>query len=312
MWSSNSGSVYRLSGNVGIGTSTPSSSLDVVGNVRVQGSLQVENLVNIRAPNGMGAQSVLATYSGPKSSFVLQKANGSYSAPTSVFSGDNLGEISWRAYDGNAFRSGAWVFASASEDWNLAASGTKLRFAVTPSGTATPQVKMTLADSGFLGIGTDNPAEALEVVGKGLFSGDVTAPAFTYSSDLRFKRDVAPLSQSLDKLLNLQGISYLWRRDEFPEKRFNDRRQIGLIAQDVEKEFPELVSTDAAGYRSVNYAALVSPIIEAIRELYQKYVSQEERMAEQDRRIEALERSVSDLRRQIAACEKDATSEGCR
>ena len=44
------------------------------------------------------------------------------------------------------------------------------------------------------------------------------------------------------------------------------RTSIGLIAQDVEKIFPEIVSTDEAGIKSVDYAKLIAPLIEAIKE----------------------------------------------
>ncbi len=48
--------------------------------------------------------------------------------------------------------------------------------------------------------------------------------------------------------------------ERIPEMNFNDRKQVGLIAQEVEEEFPELVLTNKAGYKSVNYAAMVAPI----------------------------------------------------
>ncbi len=50
------------------------------------------------------------------------------------------------------------------------------------------------------------------------------------TSDRRWKKSIKPLSGSLATIQQLNGVSYLWRRDEFPDKGFDDKRQVGLIA----------------------------------------------------------------------------------
>jgi len=87
------------------------------------------------------------------------------------------------------------------------------------------------------------------------------------TSDRRWKKDIKPLDDSLAKVLRLNGKSYLWRRDEFPEKGFSDQRQIGLIAQEVEKIIPELVNTDKDGYKSISYNQIIPLLVEAVKEL---------------------------------------------
>ena len=68
----------------------------------------------------------------------------------------------------------------------------------------------------------------------------------------------------------MRGVSYTWRREEFTQKNFPAGEHIGVIAQEVEAILPELVSTDAQGYKSVRYANMVAVLIEAVKEQQQK------------------------------------------
>jgi len=105
---------------------------------------------------------------------------------------------------------------------------------------------------GNVGIGVVVPTVKLDV------DGSVNATSFLYSSDERLKKDIQPIS-GLDNILKLQGLSFEWKN--------NNQSEIGLIAQDVEKVYPELVSTNPnTGFKSVKYGNLVAPLIEAIKE----------------------------------------------
>ncbi|MCU0641918.1 MAG: tail fiber domain-containing protein [Candidatus Margulisbacteria bacterium] len=86
-------------------------------------------------------------------------------------------------------------------------------------------------------------------------------------SDVRWKKNIAPLKSSLEKVCQLQGVNYEWRLDEFPDKGFMPGTQVGLIAQDAEKAVPELVSTDNKGYKAFAYDRLPAYLVEAIKEL---------------------------------------------
>jgi hypothetical protein len=123
----------------------------------------------------------------------------------------------------------------------------------------------------------------------------VRASGVALSSDVRFKRDIHTLDNVLGKILKLRGVSYEWRSEEFPEKHFTTRPQIGVIAQEVEQEFPELVDTDKNGYKSVNYPALVSPLIESTKELYGMCKANEGQIKEISRKLASVENKASKL-----------------
>ena len=91
--------------------------------------------------------------------------------------------------------------------------------------------------------------------------------ALVMTSDARFKTHIATMNNALDALLELRGVSYDWDRERWPEKNFSDAKQFGFIAQELEKIFPELVSTDAQGYKSVNYVGVIPVVVEAVKTL---------------------------------------------
>jgi hypothetical protein len=86
---------------------------------------------------------------------------------------------------------------------------------------------------------------------------------FLYSSDKRLKKDIKTIKNALDKVSKLRGVEYKWKD--------NNKKQIGLIAQEVKKVFPEAVQTnEETGYMAVQYANLVAPMIEAVKDLEKK------------------------------------------
>ncbi len=80
-------------------------------------------------------------------------------------------------------------------------------------------------------------------------------------SDGRLKKDIKPLNHALDSILQLQGKTYRWKEDT----TFANKADIGLVAQDVEKVFPELVFTNKEGLKTVAYGNLIAPLIEAFK-----------------------------------------------
>ena len=107
--------------------------------------------------------------------------------------------------------------------------------------------------NGKLGIGTDNPSEKLNVSGNILATGTITP-----NSDIAFKKDIEPLTNVLNKVTQLIGINFTYKN--------NNEKSMGLVAQDVEKVFPELVRGEE-GNKSLNYMGLTGALIEAIKEL---------------------------------------------
>jgi hypothetical protein len=119
--------------------------------------------------------------------------------------------------------------------------------------------------------------------GKVQVDGNLHATRLYITSDGRFKKNIEPLEDALEKTSLLQGVSYDWRTEEYPERRFDNRRQLGLIAQEVEKVVPEVVATSPDdGSKSIEYQNLVPLLIEAVKEL-------KARNEELARRLETLE-----------------------
>lgn len=98
-------------------------------------------------------------------------------------------------------------------------------------------------------------------------NGTVSASCGVLScSDFRYKRNISAIPNTLEKLKHIQGVYYHWDQHNFPEMGFTVTRQVGVIAQELEKEFPELVQTNIDGYKVVAYDKLGPILIEAIKE----------------------------------------------
>ena len=81
---------------------------------------------------------------------------------------------------------------------------------------------------------------------------------------MRLKQNIEPFAPVLDKLIQLQPVSYEWNADEHPEYHFGPERTSGLIAQDVEKVFPGMVAVDERGYKAVNYSQVPLLLLQAV------------------------------------------------
>ena len=147
--------------------------------------------------------------------------------------------------------------------------------------------KLHVESGGNMGVGTVFPQYKLDV------TGTIRGFGITDTSDVRLKRDVENMHGELDRLLRLRGVTYFWR-----DSSQDHERQIGLIAQEVEKVYPELVKTDAKGFKSVNYSHLVAPLVEGLREV-----------TAQTQRTEAQLASLSAENAQLYVRAKKAESE---
>lgn len=140
-------------------------------------------------------------------------------------------------------------------------------------------ITFSLANRAFIiGNGADSTtmSDAMTV----LFDGTTTiAGDLNINSDARLKSNIISLGGTLAKLLALDGKSYTFKADESKQK-------IGLLAQDVQEVFPELVTEaqDEQGTLSVNYQGLIPVLINAIKE--------------QQKEIEELKTEVNKLRNQ--------------
>jgi len=112
--------------------------------------------------------------------------------------------------------------------------------------------------SGSLGVGT----AASGVVGAILATNDVVAFA---SSDERLKENVEIIGSAVEKVEAINGVSFDWIPME--GVHVHSGHDVGVIAQDVEKVLPELVTTRDNGYKAVKYDKLTAVLIQAVKEL---------------------------------------------
>ena len=124
----------------------------------------------------------------------------------------------------------------------------------------------------------DNRSNALQV----LFDGTTTiAGDLNVNSDARLKANIVSLGGTLAKLLQIDGKSYTMKKDE------SEKQKIGLLAQDIEKVFPELVS-ESNGIKSVNYQGLVPVLINALKEQDVLMKEQQSVLTEQQSELDEL------------------------
>lgn len=116
---------------------------------------------------------------------------------------------------------------------------------------------------GDVGIGAPVPGYKLDV------AGEVHASGHPTSSDMRFKKNIKPISDVLDKVNRLHAVSFEWNERYEKMGRATKGRQIGIVAQEIEKQFPELVSNwgDGSDYRGVDYGRFAAVLLEAVKEL---------------------------------------------
>ena len=128
------------------------------------------------------------------------------------------------------------------------------------------------------GLAADNRSDAFTV----MFNGDATlAGNLSVNSDAKLKSNIVSLGSTLAKVLMLDGKSYSMKND--PESSL----KIGLVAQNIEQTFPELVS-ESNGIKSVNYQGLIPVLINAMKE-------QDEIIKKQDERLAKLEQVIAKM-----------------
>jgi len=161
------------------------------------------------------------------------------------------------------------------------------------TGPAADRERVRIDANGNVGIGTPNPLFPLDV------AGAAHASSFVTSSDARFKVNVTQLLHVLEKLQKVRGVSFDSNEAYQSLGRSTGRKEIGVIAQEVEAVFPELVTRwGDQGYRAVDYGRLTGVLIEAIKEL----------RAEKEAQIKPLESPIVAQEQQIATLqEQNAT-----
>jgi len=230
-----------FSGNLGIGTTAPQNKLDVGGGVAV-------------------GRNYSGTHTAPANGMIIEGKVGigttNPSAELEVTCDGGTGirlDRPSTAYATDIVYSTAGAF-----DWGIfqPSGGSSLLI-----GSRSGPVSLTFLQNGNVGVGA-SPAYLLDV------GGQAHASSFPVSSDERLKKNVRPLANVLEKLKQIRGVSFDWNELYESLGRSTGHREIGVIAQEVEAVFPELVTTwSDEEYRAVDYSRLTAVLVEAVKEL---------------------------------------------
>lgn len=141
----------------------------------------------------------------------------------------------------------------------VGAEGNNMIFSVSP--TSSPSERMRITSNGEVGIGTSAPSNPLEVgisntlTGVSIYAvGDIVA-----FSDKSVKENIRPIENVIERIQNSRGVVY----DRIDS---GAKDNIGFIAQELEENFPELVTTNEDGTKAVKYQNTVAVLFEAIKE----------------------------------------------
>lgn len=128
-------------------------------------------------------------------------------------------------------------------------------FVIAPWADATTGIRID-GTTGNVGIGTATPAYRLDV------NGVIRATNVSATSDARLKSNIRTLEHPLEDLQQLRGVRFNWNSD--------GKASVGVIAQEIERVYPELVFTASDGMKSVDYDKLAAVLIESSKVLVEK------------------------------------------
>jgi hypothetical protein len=285
-----------INGNLGVGTPSPTSKLDVRGNLTLESGtnpslftgtgaaelnryLSLVNSPSSPSASGLKAGGVLVSdsynFANPAKNNLIVKGSVGIGLPNPGFQLDVGGRMRVRQLSNSSPTAGIWFSGYYRQEADAAFVGMQSASQVGFWGNSTPVGWKLLVHTS---------------TGNLSISGSVaTKPGggpWTGPSDIRLKTNIHPLTGALDKLLQLRGVFYEWKE---PEKQGNlTGPQMGLIAQEVENVFPEWIGVDAEGYETLTIRGFEALSIEAFKEL-----KAENEMLKQ--RCDALEARLNSL-----------------
>ena len=224
------GDVHVMNGSVGIGTESPEASLHIANSA-------IENIAG-------------------KHTLYLTETNNSESPvsgfdPAEPYYGIGF-RRSWNNTDFSNIKNIAGIYAYGAQGYR---GGLVFKTENAVDSEKNPDVvAMVIRPDGNVGIGTTSPTTRLHVAG-----------TITEDSDIRLKENIQTIDSALSKICRIQGVSFDWQDQD----RYDDQSHLGVIAQQVEEVFPELVFTsdDEMQTKSVDYIGLIAPLVEAVKEL---------------------------------------------
>lgn len=127
--------------------------------------------------------------------------------------------------------------------------------------------------------------------GTGIASKPGGGPWADSSSDIRLKKNVQPIKGALDKMLKLRGVNFEWVEPK--RAKILPGTQMGMIAQDAEKVFPQWVVTDKKGYKNLVIKGFEALTVEAMRELKAENQALKLKTEDLEARIKKLETRIN-------------------
>jgi hypothetical protein len=220
-------------GNVGIGTTNPSSKLEVNGDVTASIYFDRENTSYYVNPSQITRLNLV--YGG----IYYDKDNTSY-----------------------------FVNPSQSSNLDSVTAGTLRSNNIYPTTSTTRFVRML------------STGDSIRV------AGDIVAFS---SSDRRFKKNIKNIESPIDIISKIGGYKFEWNEKSHKE---TDKKDIGVIAQEIEEVLPELVETRENGYKAVDYTKISALLIEGMKD-------QQKDIKNQDNKLKSLEQRIKDLENKI-------------
>lgn len=147
--------------------------------------------------------------------------------------------------------------------------------------------------TGFGETSSSTPPRSRNVLYK---SGNV--PSNIRTSDIRLKTNIKENSQGLDKILKLESYNYTFKSDLLAKP------QVGVIAQDLEKVFPESVSKDEKGFLNIRWDEMFYAMINSIKQLSLKVEQLSEKIVDIAKNIDFVKSQQKDIRKKIVSLDK--------
>lgn len=268
-WINNGSNIYYNLGFVGIGTTTPEATLSVantsLSGIATAGSFQIGpsgtyNLVcdnnEVQARNNSAASPLYLQYWGGDINACASGGTANFYGPVGLSNNLNVsGKIG--------------VKVTPAYDLQINSIDYSAEYIYSPyNGGTVSNIIAAGTTAGTWGL----YAYATTLGFAGYFSGNIYCTGSYLPSDEKLKANIQPMEKSLEKVMQLDVMTYDFKASEFPEMNLPTDKQNGFTAQNLENVFPELVKLNPAkkeqpvDFKAVNYTGLIPVLTKAIQE----------------------------------------------